>query len=169
MGGYPVHDNPVRRRWLSKIDELHSVDEATKFIQQFRRDCTSHLRKTYDLDLDYLWIEGQIEQRLAILKESKFSDADLLAKCTTGEDAGTTADQWVERMVNTQDKYEAEKMLIEFRQDYKPPVMPVNAFLKADAAMGSRLMELRNLNYHTLSLEELRRERGVRVIYVAER
>jgi len=44
--------------------------------------------------------------------------------------------------------------------------MPVNHFLAADAKLGSRLMELRNADYLATSLEDLRKERGVKVLHL---
>jgi methane monooxygenase component A gamma chain len=42
--------------------------------------------------------------------------------------------------------------------------MPVNIFMDTDRQLGTKLMELRNTDYYALSLEELRKVRGVNVI-----
>jgi methane monooxygenase component A gamma chain len=165
MPNYKVHDNPVRTEWAAKIGALSSVQNATKFIQSFRLENTSPFRKNYKLDVDYLWVERKAEERLAELKLS-LSDTDLLTKTTTGEDAQTVAASWIARLAATSDKFAAEKILVEFRQRFKPPVMPVNVFLRADATMGSRLMELRNTDYYGTSLAELRKQRGVKVVHL---
>jgi methane monooxygenase component A gamma chain len=167
MAKHNIHDNPVRDGWLAKIGTLDSVETATAFIQDFRETHTSPFRTTYDLELDYLFIEAKIEERLSVLKASKFSDTSLLNKTTTGEDAATVGDIWKRRMDAETSKFKAEKILIQFRQLYKPPVMPVNHFLKVDTYLGSRLMELRNTDYYATSLEDLRKERGVKVLYLA--
>jgi methane monooxygenase component A gamma chain len=166
MAKYNIHDNPVRAGWLEKISALDSVETATGFIQDFRKTHTSPLRTTYSLELDYLFIEAKIEERLAVLKASEFSDNGLLNTATTGEDAASVAETWKRRMDSETCKYAAEKILIQFRQLYKPPVMPVNHFLKADAYLGSRLMELRNTDYYATPLAELRKERGVKVLHL---
>lgn len=168
MANYKIHDNPVRDSWLAKIGELGSVDAACKFIQDFRKRFTSPFRTSYELDLDYLFIEAKIEERLAVLKANNFSDADLLGKAATGEDAQKVAETWIAKMNAETCKYKAEKILVEFRQMYKPPVLPVNTFFKVDTALGSRLMELRNTNYYATSLEDLRKERGVKVLHVGK-
>jgi methane monooxygenase component A gamma chain len=168
MANYKIHDNPVRDAWLSKIGELGTVAAATKFIQDFRNTHTSPFRTNYDLELDYLFIEAKIEERLAVLKANNFSDADLMSKATTGEDAQKVADAWIAKMKAETCKYKAEKILVEFRQQYKPPVLPVNVFFKVDTALGSRLMELRNTDYYATSLEDLRKERGVKVLHVGK-
>lgn len=166
MANTNIHDNPVRDEWLNKIAALAAMAEATTFIQDFRKTHTSPLRTSYTLELDYLFIEAKIEERLAVLKANALSDADLLGKATTGECAQAVAESWIARMNAETSKYKAEVILMEFRQMYKPPVLPVNVFLKVDATLGSRLMELRNTNYYATSLEDLRKERGVRVLHV---
>jgi methane monooxygenase component A gamma chain len=159
-----IHDNPTRQAWLKKIAALQKLADATKVIQDFRVEHTSPFRKTEELDLDYLWIESKLEQKVAVLKAQQLSTADLLFKATTGEDPAVVEKNWLDRMHAAKTKYEAEKIHVEFRQLYKPPVLPVNVFLRTDAALGSHLMELRNENYYGTSLEELRKERGVRVV-----
>jgi methane monooxygenase component A gamma chain len=168
MVNYKIHDNPVRDAWLTKIGEMSTVDAATKFIQNFRKAYSSPIRTSYELDLDYLFIEARIEERLAVLKANAFSDADLLGKASTGEDAQKVAETWVAKMNAETNKYRAEVILMQFRQMYKPPVLPVNTFFKVDAALGSRLMELRNANYYSTSLEDLRKERGVKVLHLGK-
>jgi methane monooxygenase component A gamma chain len=168
MANYKIHENPVRNEWVSKIAALSTVEAATKFIQDFRKVHTTPLRTNYDLDIDYLFIEAKIEERLAVLKANTFSDIDLLGKASTGEDAQKVADAWLAKMNAATDKYKAEVILIEFRQMYKPPVLPVNFFFKVDATLGSRLMELRNTNYYATSLENLRKERGVKVLHLGK-
>jgi methane monooxygenase component A gamma chain len=74
------------------------------------------------------------------------------------------ADAVVVKMDACTDKYEAEKIHINFRIEFKPPVMPVNVFMDTDRILGTKLMELRNTDYYALPLEELRKKRGVRVI-----
>ncbi len=162
-----IHDNPLRDEWLAKIGALDSVETATAFIQDFRKNHTSPFRTSYGLELDYLFIEAKIEERLSVLKANKLNDAGLLNQTTTGEDAAAVADIWKRRMDAETSKFGAEKILIQFRQLYKPPVMPVNHFLKVDSYLGSRLMELRNTNYYETPLAELRKQRGVKVLYLA--
>ena len=70
---------------------------ATAFIQDFRKKNTGPFRTSYALDIDYLFIEAKIEERLAVLKGSSFSAADLFSKATTGEAAQTVADTWIAR------------------------------------------------------------------------
>jgi methane monooxygenase component A gamma chain len=164
MPNYKIHGNPVRSEWQEKIGELKSVKDATAFIQDFRKKYTSPFRTSYALDVDYLFIEAKIEERLAVLKTSTSSATDLFSMATTGEAAQKVADTWIAKMDAEKDKFAAEKILITFRQLYKPPVLPVNVFFKVDARLGSRLMELRNIDYYADSLEELRKKRGVKVL-----
>jgi methane monooxygenase component A gamma chain len=162
----PVHDNATRAAWESKISRLTTVDAATKFIQDFRASYTTPFRKTYDLDVDYQYIERKIEEKLSQLKTSQLNVSALMTKTTAGEDAATVEAAWVGKMKAAKNKYEAERIHVEFRQLYKPPVMPVNAFLRTDAALGTVLMELRNTDYYATPLEGLRKERGVKVLHL---
>ncbi len=168
MANYKVHTNPVRDEWLGEIAKLENLDEATRFIQDFRQTYTTPLRTSYQLELDSLFIEAKIEEKLAVLKASKLTEAELLTKATTGEEAEQVVRTWMRKMDVETNKYKAEEILIKFRQIYKPPVLPVNYFLRADAHLGSRLMELRNVDYYATSLEELRKERGVKVIHLGK-
>jgi methane monooxygenase component A gamma chain len=164
--GEKIHDNATRTEWLSKIAKLSSVAEATKFIQDFRIQHTSPFRKSYGLDVDYLFIERKAEEKLSLLKIEQLKPSEFVAKATTGEDAASVEATWVNKMKAAKNKYEAERIHVEFRQLYKPPVLPVNVFLRTDAALGTILMELRNTEYYTTPLEGLRKERGVRVLYL---
>ncbi|CAN2534120.1 Methane+monooxygenase+component+A+gamma+chain [Methylocapsa aurea] len=162
----PIHDNSTRTEWEGKIAKLNSVEQATKFIQDFRLANSSPFRKNYDLDVDYQYIERKIEERLSVIKTEKLSVAELITKATTGEDAAAVEAAWVAKIKAAKTKYEAERIHIEFRQLYKPPVLPVNVFLRADAALGTVLMELRNTDYYATPLEGLRKERGVKVLHL---
>jgi methane monooxygenase component A gamma chain len=166
MPNQPVHDNAIRREWKSKVDAISSLDKGVEVLKQFRLDHSTPFRKSYDLDIDYLWIEAKLEEKVAVLKANAFSDEDFRNKTATGEDADAVVKAAVAKIQATNDKWEAEKIHIGFRQAYKPPVLPVNFFLDAERQLGTRLMELRNLNYYDTSLEDLRKQRGVRVIQV---
>lgn len=162
----PIHDNSTRTEWEGKIAKLTSVDAATKFIQDFRVNYSSPFRKSYDLDVDYQYIERKIEEKLSQLKVTHLPVDALINKATTGEDAASVEKTWVGKIKAAKNKYEAERVHIEFRQLYKPPVLPVNVFLRTDAALGTILMELRNTDYYATPLEGLRKERGVKVLHL---
>ena len=166
MPNQPVHDNAIRREWTSKVAAISSLNEGAETLKQFRLDHSTPFRKNYDLDIDYLWIEAKLEEKVAVLKANAFSDEDFRNKTATGEDAAEVVNQAVAKINAAKDKWEAEKIHIGFRQAYKPPILPVNFFLDAERQLGTRLMELRNLNYYDTSLEDLRKQRGVRVIQV---
>lgn len=161
-----IHDNPTRDEWSNKIGSLNDLKKAVDMLIQFRLDHTTPLRKTYELDNDYLWIEAKLEEKVAVLKIHAFSDNDFIHKTATGEDAKSVCDAWIKKMNAASDKMAAERIHIEFRQRYKTPVMPVNYFFDADRQLGSRLMELRNIDQYTLSLADFRKQRGVRVVHL---
>lgn len=164
--GERIHDNATRSEWEAKIAKLTTVEQATKFIQEFRMNNNSPWRKSYALDVDYQFIERKIEEKLSQLKVAQLKPADLVTKATTGEDAATVSATWIAKIKAAKTKYEAERIHAEFRQLYKPPVLPVNVFLRTDAALGTVLMELRNTNYYATPLEGLRKERGIKVLHL---
>jgi len=166
MAKLGVHNNDTRESWVAKIGQLTTLAKAAEALKQFRLDHTTPFRTSYALDNDYLWIEAKLEEKVAVLKARTFSEADFRTKTAFGEDAKAVQDAVVAKMNATSDKWEAERIHIGFRQAYKPPIMPVNNFLDVERIIGTRLMELRNLNYYDTSLEDLRKQRGVTQLVV---
>jgi methane monooxygenase component A gamma chain len=161
-----VHTNDTRTEWVNKISQLTNLQKAAEMLKQFRLDHTTPFRNTYDLDNDYLWIEAKLEEKVAVLKARAFNDQDFRSKTAFGEDAKAVLDATIAKMSSTGDKWEAEKIHVGFRQAYKPPIMPVNFFLDGERVLGTKLMELRNLNYYDTPLSELRKQRGVKVVHL---
>ena len=164
MAKLGIHDNDTRDGWVLKIGQLNTLEKAAAALKQFRPDHTTPFRKTYELDNDYLWIEAKLEEKVAVLKAHAFSDEDFRHKTAFGEDAKAVLEAAVAKMKATGDKWEAERIHMGFRQANKPPIMPVNYFLDGERILGTKLMELRNLNYYDASLEDLRKQRGVKVL-----
>ncbi|MDD2759515.1 MAG: methane monooxygenase [Methylomonas sp.] len=164
MANYKIHDNPVRDEWIKKIGSLNSLAKGAEALADFRRQYTTPLRASYDLELDWGWIECKLEEKVALLKHHELNDAQFLTQTATGKDAQKEADAVIAKMAACTDKYEAEKIHIGFRQAFKPPMMPVNVFMDTDRILGTKLMELRNIGYYDLSLEQLRKARGVKTI-----
>lgn len=159
-----IHDNPTRDAWVKKIADLKTLAAGHAFLKEFRVKHMSPFKTDWSLELDGLWIELKIEEKVALLKQAEFNDTQLLNNCTCGADAQKVANEAVAAMDACTDMYEAERIHINFRLACKPPVMPVNFFLDADRQLGTKLMELRNTDYYALPLEELRKVRGVKVI-----
>ena len=164
MANYKIHDNPVRDEWINKIGALNTLAKGVEALVDFRRQYTTPLRANYDLELDWGWIECKLEEKVALLKHKEFNDAQFINQCANGADAQKEAEAVVAKMAACKDKYEAEKIHITFRQNFKPPLMPVNVFMDTDRILGTKLMELRNIGYYDLPLEELRKVRGVRTV-----
>lgn len=159
-----IHDNPTRDAWMKKIADLNTVAKAHSFLTEFRNKYMSPFKNDWSLELDGLWIELKIEEKLVLLKNKEFNDTQLLNSCTCGADAQKVAEETIAKMEASNDMYEAERIHINFRLTCKPPVMPVNVFLDTDRQLGTKLMELRNIDYYALPLEDLRKKRGVSVI-----
>lgn len=166
MAKLGVHNNDTRESWVAKIGLLTTLPKAAEALKQFRLDHTTPFRTSYELDNDYLWIEAKLEEKVAVLKARAFSEVDFRTKTAFGECAQSVQDAVVAKMAACEDKWEAEKIHISFRQAYKPPIMPVNNFLDVERIIGTKLMELRNLNYYDTSLEDLRKQRGVTQLVV---
>jgi methane monooxygenase component A gamma chain len=164
MAKLGIHDNDTRESWVAKIGMLTTLPKAAEALRQFRLDHTTPFRNTYELDNDYLWIEAKLEEKVAVLKAHAFSEEDFRHKTAFGEDAKSVLHAAVAKMKATDDKWEAERIHMSFRQANKPPIMPVNYFLDGERILGTKLMELRNLNYYDASLEDLRKQRGVKVL-----
>lgn len=164
MAKLGVHSNDTRDSWVNKIGQLNTLEKAAAALKQFRLDHTTPFRNTYELDNDYLWIEAKLEEKVAVLKARAFNDEDFRHKTAFGECAKTILADVVAKMSACNDKWEAERIHIGFRQANKPPIMPVNYFLDGERIIGTKLMELRNLNYYDTSLADLRKQRGVKVL-----
>ncbi len=159
-----VHDNAKRDEWLQKIGALNTLAKGVEALVDFRLKYTTPLRQSYDLELDWGWIELKLEEKVALLKHKEFDDAKFLNSTAFGTDAQKEADAVIAEMNAAKNKYEAEKIHINFRSKFKPPIMPVNVFQDTDRILGTRLMEIRNTGYYDLDLPALRRERGVNVV-----
>ncbi|MBZ4203249.1 MAG: methane monooxygenase [Methylovulum sp.] len=159
-----IHNNPNRDEWVKKIAGITTLAAGHAFLTDFREKHLSVFKTNFSLELDGQWIECKIEEKVALLKHQEFSDAQFLNQCTCGQDAQKVADEAIAKMTACTDMYDAERIHINFRLACKPPIMPVNIFMDTDRQLGTKLMELRNTDYYALSLEELRKVRGVNVI-----
>ncbi|MDT4332870.1 aromatic/alkene monooxygenase hydroxylase subunit gamma [Methylomonas sp. MED-D] len=164
MANYNIHDNPVRDEWIKKIGSLNTLAKGVEMLNEFRLKYTTPLRASYDLELDWGWIECKLEEKVALLKHKELNDQQIQNQCANGADAQKEADAVLAKMAACTDKFAAEKIHIGFRQAFKPPMMPVNVFMDTDRILGTKLMELRNTDYYEMSLEDLRKVRGVRVV-----
>lgn len=159
-----IHDNPTRDEWSQQIGGLRNLAAGVTFLKDFRIKHLSPFKTDFSLELDALWIECKIEEKVALLKHGEFNDAQFLNNTASGANAQQVANEVVAKMDACSDMYEAEKIHINFRLTNKPPLMPVNVFMDTDRQLGTKLMELRNTDYYALPLEELRKVRGVNVI-----
>ncbi|MBE9533086.1 MAG: methane monooxygenase [Proteobacteria bacterium] len=169
MANYKVHDNPVRDEWMAKIEKLTTLASAHTFLKEFRVEHTTPLRDNYSLELDWPWIERMIEEKVAMLKHAELTDEQFFNNCTCGANAQEVADAAIAKMDACTEKYDAEKLHINFRRDCKPPIMPTNVFMDTDRLLGTKLMELRNIGYYDMPLEELRKARGVKVVHIQDK
>ena len=159
-----IHDNPNRDAWVKKIAAANTLAAGVALLTDFRAKHLSPFKTDFSLELDGQWIECKIEEKVALLKHKEFNDAQFLNNTASGANAQRVADEVVAKMTASTDMYEAERIHVNFRLANKPPIMPVNVFLDTDRQLGTKLMELRNIDYYALPLEDLRKKRGVRVV-----
>ena len=159
-----IHDNPNRDAWVKKITALTTLAAGVALLTDFRAKHLSPFKTDFSLELDGQWIECKIEEKVALLKHKEFNDTQFLNNTASGANAQRVADEVVAKMTGSTDMYEAERIHVNFRLANKPPIMPVNVFLDTDRQLGTKLMELRNIDYYALPLEDLRKKRGVRVV-----
>lgn len=159
------YQNEVRHQWAARLARIHGMEECTELLREFRANHIGPERETYRLYHDSLWIENAIEQRLAQLKAVELSDDDLLERCSSGELAKDVVTQLVAKVETMTDWRDLEFMALECRRKFKPPVMPVNAWLRFERALVTKLMVARGeRRARELSIETLRAERGAKLV-----
>ncbi|VTZ27609.1 putative BmoZ (butane monooxygenase component A gamma chain) like protein [Methylocella tundrae] len=162
-----LYDNEIRRSWRDRIAALNNLDEAVAILTEIRTQHVGPERKTFDLEYDSLWIEAEAEGRVASLKSEKFHDAELLDKCVCGTAVADVYRDLRGRVdAAGEDQFALERLAAEFRRKFKPPVMPVNAWLELDSYLSKRLLETRAkvADIAAINVEEWRAKRGFRVL-----
>jgi len=160
-----LYTSPEKEAWSKEVSELNDLDEAVAKLIDFRTKNIGIARETYELDFDCIWREAKLEERVAELKSAKFSGKSLLDTCTCGTLADTVLKEWLGKNEAAKDDLSAlEGIMIQYRREFKPPIMPVNHWLKGDTDLSSRLLKRRANYTASMSVAELREMRGVRVV-----
>lgn len=158
-------DNETRQQWKTRLRDLHEVTAVTLLLRSFRGKHLGPKRSSYLLENDALWIESVIEGRLSQLKAVEKSFDELLGQCTSGEPAERVCEEWIAKVEAADEVETLENVALEYRRDFKPPIMPVQYWLKTEKVLVTRLMELRSDSApQNLSIEDLRAKRGARLV-----
>lgn len=162
-GDRSLYDNATRNEWRDRIAALDTLDAAAAELVDFR---TSHIgaeRKTFDLEWDALWIEAEIESRVAALRSEEYGGIALLETCVCGTPASQVVAELRERIEAAEtDQFALEAIGAEMRRKFKPPIIPVNYWLKIDSHLSGRLLIARAkwVDIAAINVEEWREKRG---------
>lgn len=160
-----LYTSPARVAWTERVNAMDDLGETLTELVAFRTSHIGIMRKTYDKQFDSLWMEAQLEGRLAQLKSAKFKGKALLDTCACGTPADGVLKDWIAKTDAAQDDLAAlEDLAIEYRRGFKPPIMPSNHWLEGDSHLSSKLLTVRSNTTSKLSLEELREMRKVRIV-----
>jgi len=160
-----LYTNPARVAWTEKVNAIEDLGEALTELVAFRTSHIGIMRKTYDKQFDALWMETQLEGKLAQLKSAKFKGKALLDTCACGTPADGVLKDWMAKADAAKDDLAAlEDLAIVYRRGFKPPIMPTNHWLEGDSHLSAKLLTVRSNSTSKLSLEELREMREVRIV-----
>lgn len=154
----PYGDETKRGPWVERIAALTTLADAVPVLLEWRTDHAG----AGITDKDDLWIEAQLETKVAVLRFDEMTNDQIRAETLTHESvADVCADilRRAEEMARDVDKLEL--LVAGFRDRYRPPIMPSSPFMRAETELVEFLMKARELDWYGLSLDELREARGV--------
>jgi methane monooxygenase component A gamma chain len=155
----PYGNKEKRSVWEGRISEgTKSLADAVAMLLQWRAD---HADDTI-ADQDDLWIEAQLEARVAVLRFDEMTGDQVRNETLTDEkvaDVCRAALQEAED--NNDDPEKLEAIVTAFRSRYKPPIMPSSPFMRTETELAEILMKARELDWYGRTLDELRADRGV--------
>lgn len=154
----PFGDGNLRRTWADRIDSYDSLKLALPELLAVREERA----KRHLTDVDWLWIEARIEERVAVLRFKDLTYEQIRTLTLTMEPIDEVQRRY-EEAAQGDDGAEIEALAADFRRRYKPPVMLTSPFMKTEVVLSERLMKRRSLNWFSPTIDELRARRGVTV------
>jgi methane monooxygenase component A gamma chain len=155
----PFGDQQLRRVWAARAAALVSLPDAVSTLLRWRAEQTGGALVSGDAR----WIEARLEERVAVLRFEALSFEEIATRTLTGQPIAEVVATF-ERRADAADVAELERVAAELRLRYRPPIMPVAAFLPLEVRVAELLMKRRSPGWFEPSLEELRRRRGVAVV-----
>jgi len=149
-------ENEIRQEWRVKIEQMNALNELTDLLVDFRKNS----RPPKYTGGDYRWIEAKMEERLAKLKGEQWPAADMMTKTTRGESLSWIKERYLDQIRGTTDFAELEEKVDEFREHYRPPIMPVDEFLIIEREICEVLTKVRGERWWEMSEQDLRTYRG---------
>jgi methane monooxygenase component A gamma chain len=149
----------LRGEWTARIDRLTTLDDALSQLLEFREN----LRRNHLSDVDGLWIEARLEEKVAVLRFVELSFEEIRYRALTGELIADVRARY-ETAAETNDPGIIENLARDFRSRYKPPIMPTTDFMRTEIALSERLMKRRSLGWFNDPIAVLRSQRGATVL-----
>lgn len=156
----PYGNKERRAEWQARIESLGGLREAVEVLREWR---AMHAADAVQ-DQDDLWIEAKLEEKVAVLRFDVMTTGQVRTETLTGERVIDVCAAWRERVdaaAAEEDVDELEALVREFRQRYRPPVMPSSPFMRAETELAEVLMKVRERDWYGRSVDELRDSRGV--------
>ncbi len=156
----PYGNKERRADWQARIDATGGLREATDMLLEWR---VAHAADAVQ-DQDDLWIEAKLEEKVAVLRFDVMTTGQVRTETLTGERVKEVCAAWRARAdaaAEVKDVDALEAVVREFRQRYRPPVMPSSPFMRAETELAEVLMKVRELDWYGRSVDELRESRGV--------
>jgi methane monooxygenase component A gamma chain len=155
----PYGNKEKRSAWEAKIAEgTKSLSDAVALLLQWRAD---HANDPIS-DQDDLWIEAQIEAKVAVLRFEEMTSDQVRNETLTDEKvADVCRAALTDAEDNADDPEKLEELVSEFRARYKPPIMPSSPFMRTETELAEILMKTRELDWYGQTLDELRESRAV--------
>lgn len=153
-------ENQYREEWLSKINEYGSLEKLTDALVDWRFNA----RPPKERSGNYRWIEAKMEERLAKLKAEQMAAEDLLTKTTRGEALEPIRGDYLKRGEDADDIIKLEDIVEEFRERYRPPIMPVHDYLQIERELCQFLLRYRGERWWDMDQQELRDYRGAKTV-----
>jgi len=155
----PYGDKAKRAAWEARIAaETTSLRDAVALLLQWRTD---HADDPVS-DQDDLWIEAQIEHRVAVLRFDEMTNDQIRSETLTDEKVADVCRAALDEAEdNGDDPEKLEELVAGFRGRYRPPIMPSSPFMRTETELAEILMKAREKDWYAQSLDELREGRGV--------
>ncbi|HEV8626205.1 MAG TPA: methane monooxygenase [Acidimicrobiia bacterium] len=151
-------DEAKRSPWVARIATLTTLAEAVPLLLEWRTDHAG----AGITDKDDLWIEAQLETKVAVLRFDSLTNDQIRTETLTNENVTDVCADILRRAEEVgRDVDKLELLVAGFRDRYRPPIMPSSPFMRTETELVEFLMKARELDWYGQSLDELREDRGV--------
>jgi len=155
----PYGNKEKRSSWEARVAEgTKSFRDAVAMLLEWRSE---HAEDPI-ADQDDLWIEAQLEAKVAVMRFDEMTNEQDRTETLTDEKVADVCQAALQEAEdNADDPDKLEQLVSEFRAKYKPPIMPSSPFMRTETELAEILMKTRELDWYGQTLDELRETRGV--------